>query len=64
MIQPTPREWAHETERILRSANRALSKYVSIHDVSGKADLLRLDVSGYVVGVNEVTPDRDVPLIW
>ena len=50
------REWANETERVLRSANRALSKYVSLQDVSGKADLLRLYASGYVVDVGGVTP--------
>ena len=51
----TGREWADETERILRSANRALSKYVAL-DVNGKADLLRLYVSGFVVDVDDVTP--------
>ena len=55
-LDPTmQREWAEETERIFRSASRALSKYVS-QDVSGKADVLRLYASGYVVDVAGVAP--------
>jgi site-specific DNA recombinase len=56
-LDPTlRREWANETERTLRSANRALSKYVSLDDVSSKADVLRRYASGYVVDVDGVTP--------